>query len=40
MPRKGPVQKRDILPDPKHQDTTVTKFINMMMLGGKKGTAE
>jgi small subunit ribosomal protein S7 len=40
MPRKGPVPKREILPDPKHHDTTVTKFVNMMMLGGKKGTAE
>jgi len=40
MPRKGPVAKREVLPDPKHHDTTVTKFINMMMLGGKKGVAE
>jgi small subunit ribosomal protein S7 len=40
MPRKGPVSKRDVLPDPKHHDMTVTKFINMMMLDGKKGTAE
>ena len=40
MPRKGPVPKREILPDPKHQDTTVTKFINMMMLDGRKGSAE
>ncbi len=40
MPRKGPVQKREILPDPKHHDMTITKFISMMMLDGKKGTAE
>lgn len=40
MPRKGPVQKREVLPDPKHHDMTVTKFINMMMLDGKKGTTE
>ncbi|MBI3249691.1 MAG: 30S ribosomal protein S7 [Deltaproteobacteria bacterium] len=40
MPRKGPVQKREVLPDPKHHDTTVTKFINMMMLDGRKGTTE
>jgi len=40
MPRKGPVPKRDILPDPKHKDITVTKFINMMMLDGRKGAAE
>jgi len=40
MPRKGPVPKRDVLPDPKYSDMTVTKFINMMMLDGKKGVAE
>ena len=40
MPRKGPVPKRDVLPDPKYHDMTVTKFISMMMLGGKKGVAE
>ncbi|HXG18752.1 MAG TPA: 30S ribosomal protein S7 [Methylomirabilota bacterium] len=40
MPRKGPVPKREVLPDPKYHDTTVTKFINMMMLDGKKGVAE
>ena len=40
MPRKGPVAKRDVLPDPKYHDMTVTKFISMMMLGGKKGVAE
>jgi small subunit ribosomal protein S7 len=40
MPRKGPVSKRDVLPDPKYHDMTVTKFMNMMMLGGKKGVVE
>lgn len=40
MPRKGPVPKRDVLPDPKYHDMTVTKFISMMMMGGKKGVAE
>jgi small subunit ribosomal protein S7 len=40
MPRKGPATKREVLPDPKHQDVTVTKFVNMMMLGGKKGVSE
>jgi small subunit ribosomal protein S7 len=40
MPRKGPATKRDILPDPKYRDQVVTKFITMMMQGGKKGPAE
>jgi small subunit ribosomal protein S7 len=39
MPRKGPATKREILPDPKHRDPIVTKFVNMMMEGGKKGVA-
>ena len=40
MPRKGEVKRRDILPDPKYHDRTVTKFINMMMGGGKKSLTE
>ncbi len=40
MPRKGEVRRREILPDPKFHDRTVTKFINSMMQGGKKSTAE
>jgi small subunit ribosomal protein S7 len=40
MPRKGPAPRREILPDPKHRDQTVTKFVNMMMSDGKKGVAE
>jgi small subunit ribosomal protein S7 len=40
MPRKGPAAKRDILPDPKYRDQTVAKFVNMMMLDGKKGVTE
>ncbi len=40
MPRKGEVKKRDILPDPKYQDRTVTKFINSMLFDGKKSLAE
>ena len=35
MPRKGPAPRRDILPDPKFRDLTVTKFVNMTV--GKKG---
>ena len=40
MPRKGEVKRRDILPDPKYHDRTVTKFINTIMSQGKRSTAE
>ncbi len=40
MPRKGEVRRREVLPDPKYNDRMVTKFINSMMYGGKKSTAE
>ncbi|MDU5395668.1 MAG: 30S ribosomal protein S7 [Negativicoccus succinicivorans] len=40
MPRKGPVTKRDVLPDPVYGSKVVTRFINKVMLDGKKGTAE
>lgn len=32
--------RRDILPDPKFNSTAVSKFINYLMLSGKKSTAE
>ena len=40
MPRKGEVKRKDVLPDPKFQDRTVTKFINSMMHDGKKSVSE
>ena len=40
MPRKGPVPKHDVLPDPVYHSKTVTKFINKVMLSGKKSVAE
>jgi len=40
MPRKGPVPKRDVLPDPLYNSKLVTKFINYLMLDGKKGVAQ
>ncbi|NLM53076.1 MAG: 30S ribosomal protein S7 [Firmicutes bacterium] len=40
MPRKGPVPKRDVLPDPIYNSKLVTKFINYLMLDGKKGVAQ
>ncbi len=40
MPRRREVPKRIILPDPKYNDKTVAKLINILMLGGKKSVAE
>ena len=40
MPRKGPVPKRQVLPDPVFGSVLVKKFINRLMLDGKKSTAE
>ncbi|NLW24029.1 MAG: 30S ribosomal protein S7 [Clostridia bacterium] len=40
MPRKGPVPKRDVLPDPIYNSKKVTKLINQVMLDGKKSIAE
>jgi small subunit ribosomal protein S7 len=40
MPRKGPVAKRDVLPDPIYNSKLVTRLINKVMLDGKKGKAE
>ena len=40
MPRRRVVAKREILPDPKYNDQLVAKFMNVIMFGGKKSTAE
>ncbi len=40
MPRKGHIAKREVAPDPIYGSTLVTKFVNSMMWGGKKSTAE
>jgi small subunit ribosomal protein S7 len=40
MPRRREIPKRRILPDPKYKDKLVAKFINTVMLNGKKATAE
>ena len=37
--RKSKPKKRIILPDPKFNDTLVTRFVNNMMFDGKKSTA-
>ncbi|MGI9326572.1 MAG: 30S ribosomal protein S7 [Pseudomonadales bacterium] len=40
MPRRRVVAKREILPDPKFGNQTVAKFINHVMVSGKKAVAE
>src|ERR1043166_7562129 len=40
MPRKGHIAKRTVEPDPVYGSDLVTKFVNSMMWGGKKSTAE
>ena len=40
MPRKGYIAKREVAPDPVYNSTLVTKFVNSMMWGGKKSTAQ
>ena len=40
MPRRREVPKREILPDPKFKSPDVTKFVNVIMLDGKKAVAE
>ncbi|HVL38351.1 MAG TPA: 30S ribosomal protein S7 [Fimbriimonadaceae bacterium] len=40
MPRKGPAEKRQIVPDPVHGSEMIQRFINRMMVDGKKVTAE
>ena len=40
MPRKGPVRPRLILPDPIYNSVDVQKFINRLMMDGKKSVAE
>lgn len=39
MPRKGPVTKREVLPDPMFHSEEVTRLINRVMVDGKRGTA-
>jgi small subunit ribosomal protein S7 len=40
MPRRRIAQRREVLPDPVYNSALVTKFINGVMWGGKKSTAE
>ena len=38
--RRAGATRREVLPDPKYGSRLVAKFVNMMMYGGKKSTAE
>ncbi|ASS97745.1 MULTISPECIES: 30S ribosomal protein S7 [Geobacillus] len=40
MPRRGPVAKRDVLPDPIYNSKLVTRLINKIMIDGKKSKAQ
>ena len=40
MPRRREVPKRDVLPDPKFGSVELTKFMNVLMIDGKKAVAE
>ncbi len=40
MSRRHAAEKREVLPDPKFGDLVVTKFMNALMLDGKKSTVE
>jgi small subunit ribosomal protein S7 len=40
MPRRREVEKREILPDPKFGNIEVSKFMNAIMISGKKSVAE
>src|SRR5699024_10404501 len=40
MPRKGPVPKRDVMPDPLYNSKLVTRLINQIMIDGKRRKAQ
>lgn len=40
MPRRRVVAKREVLPDPKYKNVTLAKFMNIVMISGKKAVAE
>ena len=40
MPRKGPVRKRPIIPDPVYNNVLAQRFINRLVVDGKKSVAE
>jgi len=40
MPRRAAVKKREVIPDAKYNNITISKLVNKVMLDGKKTTAE
>ena len=40
MPRRGKIKRIEVLPDPVYNSVVLTKFINQIMIDGKKSTAE
>ena len=40
MSRRHAAEKREVLPDPKFKDLVITKFMNCLMVDGKKSSAE
>ena len=40
MPRRRVIAKREVLPDPKYKNKTIAKFMNHVMISGKKSVAE
>lgn len=40
MPRRAKIEKRVVLPDPQYGSVQLSRFINKVMVGGKKGVAE
>ena len=40
MSRRKKINKRDLESDPKYKDSTISKFVNIIMLDGKKTKAE
>jgi small subunit ribosomal protein S7 len=40
VPRKGPITRRDVLPDPIYKSKLVTRLINHIMIDGKRGVAQ
>ena len=40
MSRRHRAEKREVFPDPKYGDQVVSKFMNCIMLEGKKSVAE
>jgi small subunit ribosomal protein S7 len=40
MPRKGPAQRRDLMPDPVYRSVVVTQLVNKVLQRGKRSLAE